>query len=80
MPALPDMMLHFEGADMMLPVDNYMILFPGQKKDYLLCLAMLSSGSDSLSIFGNYQQQNIHILYDIGKEVLSFAPAQCDKL
>jgi Xylanase inhibitor N-terminal/Xylanase inhibitor C-terminal len=76
-PIMPDMTFHFEGADMVLPVDNYMILFPYQK-DYLWCLAM--SGSDGLSILGNYQQQNFHILYDINKEVLSFAPTPCANL
>jgi Xylanase inhibitor N-terminal/Xylanase inhibitor C-terminal len=77
-PTMPSMTLHFQGADMVLPVDNYMILFAYQK-DYLFCLAMFGS-EDSLSILGNYQQQNFHILYDIGNEVLSFAPAQCENL
>lgn len=76
-PTMPDMTLHFQGADMVLPVENYMIRFSYQK-DSLWCLAMV--GSNSISILGNYQQQNFHILYDIGKEVLSFAPAQCENL
>ncbi|KAF3332555.1 aspartic proteinase nepenthesin-1-like protein [Carex littledalei] len=74
-PTMPNMMFHFQGADMVLPVKNYMIL---DQENNLWCLAL--SGTDSVSILGNYQQQNFHILYDVGKEVLSFAPAQCDNL
>ncbi|KAJ3670364.1 hypothetical protein LUZ60_010688 [Juncus effusus] len=72
-PVMPNMTFHFEGADMELPVENYMFL-----DQDTWCLAM--SSSDGLSIFGNYQQQNMHILYDLEKEMLSFSSAQCDKL
>ncbi|KAJ3670363.1 hypothetical protein LUZ60_010687 [Juncus effusus] len=72
-PAMPNMIFHFEGADMELPVENYMLLDQDG-----WCLVMTST--DDISIFGNYQQQNIHILYNLEKEVLSFSPAQCDKL
>nr|CAB3454509.1 unnamed protein product [Digitaria exilis] len=71
-PALPSMMLHFDGADMVIPADSYMILESG-----LWCLAMLNNTDGEASVLGNYQQQNMHILYDISQETLSFAPANC---
>jgi hypothetical protein len=32
------------------------------------------------NILGVYQQQNMHILFDVRKETLSFAPAKCSTL
>ncbi|KAF0905250.1 hypothetical protein E2562_003851 [Oryza meyeriana var. granulata] len=72
---LPTMTLHFDGADMELPVENYMILDGG-----MWCLAMRNQTDGELSTLGNYQQQNLHILYDVQKEMLSFAPAKCSTL
>jgi hypothetical protein len=47
----------------------------------LWCLAMQNqTDTGVVSILGNYQQQNMHILYDVGKETLSFAPAKCSTL
>nr|CAB3458167.1 unnamed protein product [Digitaria exilis] len=71
-PAMPSMTFHFNGADMVLPADSYMILESG-----LWCLAMQNNTDGEPSILGNYQQQNMHILYDLGQEMLSFAPANC---
>ncbi|GLJ54405.1 hypothetical protein SUGI_1168500 [Cryptomeria japonica] len=46
-----------------------------------LCLAYSNAGlKGSLSVFGNTQQQNYNIIYDLGKTKLSFAPAICDNL
>ncbi|RLN35229.1 hypothetical protein C2845_PM03G09100 [Panicum miliaceum] len=59
-PAMPSMTLHFEGADMVLPADSYMISESG-----LWCLAMQNQ------TYGVYQQQNMHILFDVRKETLS---------
>ncbi|KAJ3670429.1 hypothetical protein LUZ60_010753 [Juncus effusus] len=73
-PSLPNMVLHFNGADMELPDSNYMIM-----DGNLWCLAMTASGN-LMSILGNYQQQNKHILYDVANEMLSFMSALCDKL
>ncbi|RCV13361.1 hypothetical protein SETIT_2G339900v2 [Setaria italica] len=74
-PAMPSMTLHFDGADMVLPADNYMILDSG-----VWCLAMQNQTNGAMSTLGNYQQQNIHILYDVGRETLSFAPTKCSTL
>ncbi|PUZ72324.1 hypothetical protein GQ55_2G384900 [Panicum hallii var. hallii] len=74
-PAMPSMTLHFDGADMVLPMDSYMILDSG-----LWCLAMQNRTNGAMSTLGNYQQQNMHILYDVGQETLSFAPTKCSTL
>ncbi|KAK3127234.1 hypothetical protein QOZ80_7AG0570180 [Eleusine coracana subsp. coracana] len=73
--ALPSMTLHFDGADMVLPAESYMISGSG-----LWCLAVRSQADGAMSTLGNYQQQNMHILYDVSKETLSFAPAKCSKV
>ncbi|KAJ1291201.1 hypothetical protein BS78_02G300200 [Paspalum vaginatum] len=74
-PAMPSMTLHFDGADMVLPAGSYMISGSG-----LWCLAMRNHTDGAMSTLGNYQQQNLHILYDVRKETLSFAPATCSDL
>jgi hypothetical protein len=74
-PAMPSMTLHFDGADMVLPQESYMISDSG-----LWCLAVRNSTDGSMSTLGNYQQQNMHILYDVRKETLAFAPAKCNTI
>uniref|UniRef100_A0ACD5U8B6 Uncharacterized protein n=1 Tax=Avena sativa TaxID=4498 RepID=A0ACD5U8B6_AVESA len=74
-PAMPSMTFHFDGADMVLPVENYMISDSG-----VWCLAMRNQTVGAMSTLGNYQQQNIHLLYDVQKETLSFTPAKCSTL
>ncbi|KAJ3695925.1 hypothetical protein LUZ60_001302 [Juncus effusus] len=73
---IPIFTFHFEGADLELPVGNYL---SGDLSRGSLCLIMGKS-SDESTIIGNFQQQNIHILYDLEGGKLSFAPAQCDQL
>ncbi|CAN0858242.1 Aspartic proteinase nepenthesin-1 [Linum grandiflorum] len=73
---VPTMVLHLGGgADLELPAENYMI---ADSSVGLVCLAM--GGSSGMSILGNIQQQNLMVVYDLGKETLSFTPTQCDKL
>lgn len=74
-PNMPDMILHFEGANMTLPMDNYMIV---DSNNGLFCLAMI--GVTGGSILGNYQQKNIHILYNLVGGMLSFVPAKCSEM
>ncbi|OIT03336.1 PREDICTED: aspartic proteinase nepenthesin-1 [Nicotiana attenuata] len=72
---VPKLVFHFEGADLDLPADNYMI---ADSSMGVACLAM--GGSTGMSIFGNVQQQNMLVIHDLNKETLSFVPTQCDKL
>ncbi|KAH9297844.1 hypothetical protein KI387_029526, partial [Taxus chinensis] len=75
-PKLPSVTFHFKGADFDLPRENYMIVL---NKTGLWCLAMMPS-SGGVSIFGNVQQQNYQILYDLGKNMLSFSPTLCETI
>jgi hypothetical protein len=72
--AVPKIVFHLAGADMELPRENYMFVDAG-----FMCLIMQGSDGDMTTI-GNFQQQNMHIVYDVGNNKLFFAPAQCDKL
>jgi hypothetical protein len=73
---MPKLQLQFEGATLDLPQGNY--VFP---QDNNTCIAILqSSGGNNMTIIGNYQQQNLHVLYDLAGNTLSFVPAQCDKV
>ncbi|KAK3125228.1 hypothetical protein QOZ80_7BG0602040 [Eleusine coracana subsp. coracana] len=76
LPEMPDMVLHFaDGADMRLHRDNYMMHLKDQSE---MCLTI--NGNRGMSIIGNFQQQNMHVLYDITEGYLSFVPADCTKL
>ncbi|KAJ1297392.1 hypothetical protein BS78_01G372300 [Paspalum vaginatum] len=77
-PAVPKLELQFEGAKMELPRDNYVFeLEDGGQNN--MCIAIVSSGGD-MTIIGNYQQQNLHVLYDLAGNKLSFVTAQCDSV
>ncbi|KAH7299217.1 hypothetical protein KP509_24G000500 [Ceratopteris richardii] len=70
----PTLTFHFEGADMELPWRNSFVSVDEEVE----CLAL--GRSLGFSIFGNIQQQNFHILYDLEAKQVSFAPASCDAL
>ncbi|CAN6362747.1 unnamed protein product [Urochloa humidicola] len=72
--AAPKMVLHFDGADMDLAVDNYF----RDMGDGSMCWVVQSS--TSLSIIGNIMQMNYNIRHDIDNFVLSFQPATCDSV
>ncbi|XP_042405198.1 aspartic proteinase nepenthesin-1-like [Zingiber officinale] len=72
---VPKLTFNFDGADLDLPAENYII---ADSSTGLLCLTIM--GSRGLSIIGNFQQQNLHVLYDLKEEALSFVSAQCDTL
>ncbi|XP_077227590.1 aspartyl protease family protein 2-like [Tasmannia lanceolata] len=72
---LPEFTIVFEdGAVWDFPVENYFIRID---PDEIVCLAMLGTPRSSLSILGNYQQQNFHVVYDTKKSRLGFAPMRC---
>ncbi|PUZ45257.1 hypothetical protein GQ55_8G207200 [Panicum hallii var. hallii] len=78
LPEMPDMVLHFAGgADMRLRRDNYMSF--NQEEAAAFCLNVVGTTS-SVSVLGNFQQQNIQMLYDITVGQLSFVPTDCSKL
>ncbi|CAL0307443.1 unnamed protein product [Lupinus luteus] len=72
---LPDFGILFaDGAVWDFPVENYFIQI---EPDDVVCLAILGTPRSALSIVGNYQQQNFHILYDMKKSRLGYAPMKC---
>ncbi|GJN31304.1 hypothetical protein PR202_gb19686 [Eleusine coracana subsp. coracana] len=74
-PKVPRLILHFDGATLDLPRENYMFELQDAGVS-ITCLAVNSGGA--MTIIGNYQQQNMHVLYDLANNKLSFVPAQCD--
>ncbi|XVE72348.1 hypothetical protein DITRI_Ditri11bG0032100 [Diplodiscus trichospermus] len=71
---LPDFGIQFvDGAVWNFPVENYFIWL----QEDVVCLAILGTPRSALSIIGNYQQQNFHILYDTKKSRLGYAPMKC---
>ncbi|KAI4305996.1 hypothetical protein L6164_029315 [Bauhinia variegata] len=72
---LPDFGILFaDGAVWNFPVENYFIQI---EPEDVICLAILGTPRSALSIIGNYQQQNFHILYDMKKSRLGYAPMKC---
>ncbi|KAJ1275353.1 hypothetical protein BS78_05G129100 [Paspalum vaginatum] len=71
--AVPSMSLHFDGADMALPTENYF----GEVAHGVVC--WIVQQSPSLSVIGNIMQMSYHIRYDVDNGVLSFQSANCDK-
>ncbi|KAL5217393.1 hypothetical protein ABZP36_018077 [Zizania latifolia] len=76
-PDVPKLVLHLEGATMDLPRENYVFEIE-EEGSTRICLALNEGGKTS--IIGNFQQQNMHVLYDLQNSELSFVPAECDKL
>eukprot|EP01018_Ginkgo_biloba_P029547 Gb_20734 [translate_table: standard] len=68
----PPITLHFEGGlDLELAEENILIAL-----DNSVCLAFTEE-SDTISIFGNVQQQNQRIVYDLPNSRLGIAPERC---
>ncbi|XP_028751955.1 aspartyl protease family protein 2-like [Neltuma alba] len=75
---IPDFGILFaDGAVWNFPVENYFIQI---EPESVVCLAILGTPRNGLSIIGNYQQQNFHILYDTKKSRLGYAPMNCADL
>ncbi|KAL6633922.1 hypothetical protein ACP70R_026593 [Stipagrostis hirtigluma subsp. patula] len=74
-PEVPEFSLLFaDGAVWDFPAENYFIQL---NSEGLMCLAILSTPRSAMSIIGNYQQQNFHVLYDLQNNRLGFAPRRC---
>ncbi|KAK9132558.1 hypothetical protein Scep_012086 [Stephania cephalantha] len=72
---LPDFAIVFEDrAVWKFPLENYFIKLEPEE---IVCLAILGTQKSSLSILGNYQQQNFHVLYDTKNSRLGYAPMKC---
>ncbi|XP_040385474.1 aspartic proteinase nepenthesin-1-like [Oryza brachyantha] len=73
---VPTLVFHFRGgADMALPPENYWA--PADKAT--ACMAIYAGGRYR-SLIGNFQQQNMHVLYDLANGEFSFQAAECSAL
>ncbi|XP_062218906.1 aspartic proteinase nepenthesin-2-like [Phragmites australis] len=73
-PEVPEFSLLFaDGAVWDFQAENYFIQLP----DGIMCLAVLGTPRSAMSIIGNFQQQNFHVLYDLQNNRLGFAPRRC---
>ncbi|KAI3518222.1 hypothetical protein L1887_06725 [Cichorium endivia] len=76
---IPKLVFHFSGANWDVPRENYIY----EKKKGKACLAFIANDktdAQKVSIFGNMQQQNMMVLYDLDKNSLSFKPTRCNQL
>ncbi|CAD6217820.1 unnamed protein product [Miscanthus lutarioriparius] len=73
--AVPRLVLHFDGADMELRRSSAVV---EDSVAGVACLGMVSARG--MSVLGSMQQQNMHVLYDVERDVLSFEPANCGEL
>lgn len=75
--SVPTLRLQFEG-EVELDVDATGVLYFVQKDASQVCLALASLlYEDETTIFGNYQQKNLRIVYDTAGNRLGFAEEAC---
>ncbi|GMH17308.1 hypothetical protein Nepgr_019149 [Nepenthes gracilis] len=70
---VPTVVMHFNGADVSLPANNYMIPVDTSGR---FCFAFAGTMSE-LSIIGNIQQQGFRVIFDMAGGRVGFAPQSC---
>ncbi|KAL2893254.1 Aspartyl protease family protein 2 [Bienertia sinuspersici] len=70
---VPTVVMHFKGADVALPANNYLIPVDTSGR---FCFAFAGTMS-GLSIIGNIQQQGIRISFDVENARVGFLPNAC---
>ncbi|KAI3444896.1 hypothetical protein Pfo_001561 [Paulownia fortunei] len=70
---IPDVNVHFKGADVKLKQDNIFV----RTSEVSLCLA--AQPVQNLAIYGNLAQVNFLVGYDLEKRTVSFKPTDCGK-
>ncbi|KAH7688777.1 Aspartic peptidase A1 family protein [Dioscorea alata] len=74
---VPKLVYNFDGADLELPVGNYMHNYVDKQ---ILCLYILESKYGKSS-FGSLHQQDMQMLFNLEEEVLSIVPnSQCEDI
>ncbi|KAL8124337.1 hypothetical protein AgCh_012114 [Apium graveolens] len=73
---VPTVTFHFSGADVELNAQNTLL----EVAEYVACLAILPATDDLGAIFGNVQQMNYLIGYDLDSKTLSFKKTDCINL
>ncbi|XP_021726975.1 aspartic proteinase CDR1-like [Chenopodium quinoa] len=75
----PDVVFHFEGADVVLKVENSFRVV-ATKNVVISCLAIVPTNDMvHTSIFGNIAQVNFEVGYDLQAKRVSFVPTDCTK-
>lgn len=73
---VPTVTFHFSGADLDLGVLNTML----EVEEDVLCLSIVPASFDIGAIFGNLQQMNYLIGYDLVSKTVSFKKSDCTNL
>jgi hypothetical protein len=69
----PSIVLHFTGANLSLEPKNMLLLY----ENNLVCLAVVPSNLQGISILGNVAQVDFQVEYDLQGKILSFVPSNC---
>lgn len=72
---LPEVTLHFYGADWKLLPPQVFRFVRGTGRT---CLGIHALDGEEMGILGSLAQQNTYVKYDLGKNLLSFAPMDCN--
>ncbi|KAK3128669.1 hypothetical protein QOZ80_6BG0464970 [Eleusine coracana subsp. coracana] len=75
-PRVPKLTMHLEGADWEVPRAGYVF---EDRAARVMCVVLDAAPGDQ-TVIGNFQQQDTHVVYDLRNNLLSFAPARCDRL
>ncbi|CAM6089609.1 unnamed protein product [Calypogeia fissa] len=73
-PVFPKVVFQFANLDVPMPSDNVFLLVDTAGTDY--CMFIVDAGP-GLSIFGNVQQQNFNVVYDLVNARVGFTPTKC---
>ncbi|CAN6356590.1 unnamed protein product [Urochloa humidicola] len=82
---VPPLVLHFAGGgDLVVPPENYW----GPMDADTECMVVFNAAAgpdgrfplNETTIIGNYMQQDVHLLYDLGNGVLTFQTADCSSM
>ncbi|KAL5977200.1 hypothetical protein ACLOJK_021542 [Asimina triloba] len=79
---LPLISFHFLGnVTLNMPIENYFYaVSPPNNSQLVMCLLlqpMDDGGYGPAGVFGNFQQQNIEVVYDLERERIGFQPMDC---
>ncbi|GJP36310.1 hypothetical protein CLOM_g20835 [Closterium sp. NIES-68] len=78
----PDLTLTFgNGARMVLPPENYILLLATTAGFEVPCIAWQSAGSDSsLAVLGDLALRNLLIEFDVEANIVRWLPSQCSQI
>ncbi|XP_031500809.1 aspartic proteinase nepenthesin-1-like [Nymphaea colorata] len=74
--SIPTFTLHFDGGDLQVPIENYILRDEEMQKS---CLAIIPSPTPA-NIIGATTMQNFHVNFDLGANTITFTRVQCSKL